>query len=148
MPITDGLGQAVRNSALNLLRADTGPPALVVFDSKVPANTSVNAGYVLVYFYLDRPYDDPGNAQDGRSRVWVGHWICHSVSGGEDGIAAAAVNERVRTALLDARPVIAGFTAAGTGQFRLDSSLPPQRDESTGVLVMDVVSTYRLRLES
>lgn len=144
--MTDGLDQAIANAGLNLLRSDLGPPPLVVCDGKVPAGTA--PPYVQVYFYLDRPIDDPGNAQDGRSRVWVGHWICHCVGGGEDAVAARAVAQRVRTALLDVRPTVAGFTAAGTGQFRLDSSLPPQRDESTGALVMDAVSTYRLRLES
>lgn len=148
MPITDGLDQAVRNSALNLLRADLGPPALQVFDSKVPPNTSPDAGYVLVYFYLERPADNPDNSLDGRSRVWIGHWICHSVGSGEDGVAAAAVNQRVRTALLDVRPTVAGFAAGAVGPFRLESAVPATRDESTGVLVMDAVSTYQLRLQS
>lgn len=146
MPITDGLDQAVAKAGLDLLRADVGPPALQVFDGKVPANTA--PPYVQVYFYLDRPIDDPGNAQDGRSRVWVGRWICHCVGGGDDAVAARMVAQRVRTALLDVRPTVAGFTAGGTGQFRMDSAQPPQRDETTGVLVMDTVSTYRLRLES
>jgi len=55
------------------------------------------------------------------------------------------VAERVRTQLLDVRPVVAGLA---TGLLRLEQSLPPARDESTGVLVMDAVVVYRLRATS
>jgi hypothetical protein len=53
------------------------------------------------------------------------------------------VAQRVRTALLDVRPTIAGLSC---GLIRLEGDpLPPQRDETTGVLVMDAIETYRLR---
>jgi hypothetical protein len=143
VPITDGLDQALTNVALTLLAADLGPPALVVFDGVVPANTAVNAGYVLVYSYLSRPSEDPDNNLDGRTRVWDQRWILHCVGGTAS--AARAVAQRARTALLDVRPTVTGLAC---GLIRLEESQPPQRDETTGTPVMDAVETYRLRATS
>lgn len=143
MPITDGLDQAVANAGLALLAADIGPPALRVYDGAVPAGTSAAAGYVLVYTYIERPSEDPDNGLGGRSRVWVARWVCHCV--GATAVAARGVAQRVRTALIDVQPTIAGLT---TGLIRLEQAIPPERDETTGVLVMDAVETYRLRATS
>lgn len=140
MPITDGLDQAIANAALTLLLADVGPPQLVVFDGVVPPNTPVNAGYVLVYSYLTRPSDNPDNSLNGLTKVWNQRWILHCVGG--TAMAARAMAERARTALLDVRPVVAGLAC---GLIRLEETQPPQRDETTGVLVMDAVQTYSLR---
>lgn len=143
MPITDGLDQALANSGLSLLQADVGPPALVVFDGAVP-NPTPTPPYVLVYTTITRPSDDQDNSGDGKTRVWVARWICHCVGG--NATAARAVAQRVRTALLDVRPTIAGFTASAVGPIRMEGdSQPPRRDETTGVFVMDAVETYRLR---
>lgn len=141
MPITDGLDQALANAGIALLQADLGPPPLVVYDGVVPATASANGGYVLVYTTISRPSDDPDNALVGRTGVWVVRWICHCVGGTASG--ARAVAQRVRTALLDVRPTVAGLSC---GLIRMEGdSQPPQRDETTGVLVMDAVETYRLR---
>lgn len=141
--MTDGLDQALANAGLALLALDLGPPPLVVFDGVVPNGTSVNAGYVVVYTSVDRPSDDPDNPLNGQSRVWVARWICHCV--GSTAPAARAVAQRVRTQLLDVRPVITGLS---TGPIRWEQSTPPQRDETTGGLVMDAVEIYRLRATS
>lgn len=147
MPITDGLDQAIADAVLTLLDADNGPPPLVFYDGVVGPKPDFNAGYVLVYTTIHRPIDDPGNAQDGRSRVWVARWVLHCVSSTAKG--ARGVAQRARAALLDVRPTVAGFTAAGTGQIRMDTEpAPPQPDEQLGSPVMDAVQTYRLRLES
>jgi hypothetical protein len=138
--VTDGLDQAISNLAVTYLSADVGPPPLVVFDGVVPAGTAVNAGYVLVYSHLARPSDDPDNSINGRSGVWVCRWIVHNVGGTAS--AARALGQRSRTALLDVRPTIAGLAC---GPIRLEDSQPPQRDETTGSLVMDLIQTYRLR---
>lgn len=143
MPITDGLDQAITNVALTLLAADVGPPPLVVFDGVVPANTPVNAGYVLVYSYISRPSEDPDNPLNGLTKVWDCRWILHCVSGSAAG--ARGVAQRARTALLDVRPVVAGLSC---GLIRLEDTQPPQRDETTGGLVMDSTATYRLRATS
>ena len=137
--MTDGLDQAIANAGLALLTADT---SLVVCDGVVPAGTQ--PPYALVYTTVNRPSEDPDNAADGLSRVWSAAWIVHSVGG--NAAAARAVAQRVRTALLDIRPVISGLSC---NKIRMDpDSPPPQRDETTGVVVMDLVQTYRLRATS
>lgn len=136
--MTDGLDQALADVGLNLLRADLGPPALVVFDGAVPDPTPAPP-YVLVYFYVDRPSEHPDNSGDGRSRVFVARWICHCV--GANAMAARAVAQRVRTQLLDQRVTVPGLAS---GLIRHDESVPPTRDETTGVLVMDAVEVFRL----
>lgn len=134
--MTDGLDQAIANAGLALLTADT---SLVVCDGVVPAGTQ--PPYALVYTTVNRPSEDPDNAADGLSRVWSAAWIVHSVGG--NAAAARAVAQRVRTALLDIRPVISGLSC---NKIRMDpDSPPPQRDETTGVVVMDLVQTYRLK---
>lgn len=139
MPITDGLDQALVNAGLALLAADTGPPALVVYDGVVGPSPNVNAGYVVVYSTTEWPGGAPGDALDGISGSPTVRWICHCV--GSTAAASRAVRARVRTALLNRRVVIAGLDLGlireepGTG--------PPQRDETTGPPVMDTVVTYR-----
>lgn len=142
--MTDGLDQVLANAGLALLAADVGPPALRVFDGVVPPNTSVLLGYVVVYCTVNRPSEDLDNSADGLSRVWSAAWITHSV--GSTAAAARAVQQRVRTQLLDVTPSIVGLSC---GRIRMDpDSPPPVRDESTGVVVMDAISTYRLRATS
>lgn len=137
--MTDGHDQALADAGLDLLRADA---LLTVHDGVVPAGAA--RPYVLVYTSISRPSEDPDNAADGRTAVWVARWICHCV--GDNAGAARAVAQRVRTALLDVAPAVAGLSC---GLIRMEAeSLPPQRDESTGVPVMDAVETYRLRATS
>ncbi len=138
--MTDGLDQLLANAGLALLNAD---PGLVVFDGAVP-NPTPAPPYAVVYTTVTRPSEDPDNSANGLSGVWVASWIVHSVGG--NAAAARAVAQRVRTALLDVRPVIAGLSC---NRIRMDPDAPPpQRDESTGSVVMDAVNTYRLRATS
>lgn len=133
---TDGLDQAIINAGLALLVADT---SLVVYDGVVPPNPV--PPYCVVYSSLSRPSGDPDNSANGRTNVWVARWIIHCV--GANAVSSRAVAQRVRTQLLDVRPVVAGLAC---GLIRMeDDTTPPQRDETTGVLVMDSISTYRLR---
>lgn len=134
--MTDGLDQALANVGLDLLRADA---QLTVFAGSVSSPTPAPP-YVVVYFTVGRPSDDPDNSADGLSRVWVARWICHCVGGNDT--AARAVAQRVRTALLDVRPTVAGLSC---GLIRWEESQDPQRDETTGSLVMDAVEIYSLR---
>jgi hypothetical protein len=137
---TDGLDQALIEAGLALLAADTD---LVTYDGAVP-NPTPAPPYCVVYSTISRPSDDPDNSADGRTRVWVARWIIHCV--GANAASARAVAQRVRTQLLDARPVIAGLEC---GLIRMEGDAqPPRRDETTGALVMDVVQTYRLRATS
>lgn len=136
--MTDGLDQALYNAGLALLTAD---PSLTVFDGVVTAGAA--PPYVVVYGTVARPSDDPANSADGRTRVWVPRWICHCVGG--NATAARAVAQRVRTAMLDVRPTVAGFAVGAVGPIRLEAPPnPPSKDEMTGVVVMDQVETYRL----
>jgi len=137
--MTDGLDQALAASAIALLTADT---SLNVLDGVVPNGTV--PPYVLVYTSLGRPSADPDNSIDGRSRVFTVRWYCHCVGGNAQ--AARAVAQRVRTALLDVRPVVAGLQC---GLIREQPDPPaPVRDEMTGTLVMDAVEIYELRASS
>lgn len=137
--MTDGLDQAIAQAGLTLLTADTG---LVVYDGVVPPGPV--PPYVVVYTTISRPSEDSDNAGDGRTRVWVARWICHCV--GANATSARAVAQRVRTQLLDVRPTVAGLAC---GLIRMDGEmLPAQRDESTGVPVMDAVATFQLRATS
>jgi hypothetical protein len=137
--VTDGLDQALAQAGLDLLTADAG---LTVYDGVVP-NGAVRP-YVLVYISVSRPSEDLDNPLTGRSAVWTTRWFCHCV--GDSAKAARAVAQRVRTQLLDVVPVVAGLSC---GPIRMESdSLPPQRDETTGVPVMDAVETYRLKATS
>lgn len=123
------------DAGLALLRADT---SLVVYAGSVP-NPAPNPPYVLVYVDVAWPDGDPGNGADGTSGTCVTRWYCHAIGGNLQ--AARAVATRVRTALLDKRPTITGRAC---GLIRQEATQPPQRDESTGALVMDQVAVYRL----
>ena len=134
--MTDLLDVAVVNAGLDLMRADT---LLNVFDGVVPSPTPTPP-YVLVYSTVTWPSDDDTiSALDGRSRRVVARWICHCV--GESQQASREVAQRVRAALLDARPQIAGLQP---GFIRDEQDDPPVRNEQTGVVVFDAVHVYRL----
>lgn len=137
---TDGLDQALIDAGLALLTADAG---LVTYDGAVPSPTPAPP-YCVVYSTISRPSEDPDNSANGRTGVWVARWIVHCV--GANAISSRAVAQRVRTQLLDVSPVITGLAC---GRIRMDGdTAPPHRDETTGVLVMDSISTYRLKATS
>jgi hypothetical protein len=138
--MTDGIDQALANLVLGLLEADT---ALKTYDGLVPKDA--RPPYRQVYVSITRPSEDPDTAADGRSSVWVARYYVHNVASGLDASGARAVAQRTRTTLLDVRPVIAGLNC---GLLRLEDSQPPERDETTGVLVMDAITTYRLKATS
>lgn len=139
--MTDGLDQALAQVALDLLATDV---QLVTYDGAVPSNPTPSPPYCVVYTTMSRPSDDPDNALDGRSGVWVVRWIVHCV--GANAEASRAVAQRVRTQLLDVHPTVVGLSCQ---RIRMDGDAsPPQRDETTGSLVMDSIVTYRLRATS
>lgn len=132
--------QAHAAAVLGLLDADNGPPALVFYDGAVP--TGALPPYVVVYFSYDQPepaIDTQGSSMEAGSVRVDCHAYCHSV--GSNGAAARAVAARVRSALLDATPAVSGRQVF---PIRHVDNQPMQRDESTGVLVMDQVDVYRL----
>lgn len=141
--MTDGLDQAMADAGLNLLRADLGPPALVVLDGPVPAGQQ--PPYIRAYTtieWLPGPEDD-NNALDGVSGRAVVRWTLHCVGANDQ--AARAVAQRARTQLLDKRPAIAGMVP---GMIRHEQGVPPTVDEITGVAVVDAVHVYRLTVDT
>jgi hypothetical protein len=139
--VTDGLDQALANAGLALLAADT---QLTVFDGQVPdASPSQQPPYVVVYTTVGRPGDDLDRPLTGRSAVFEARWIVHAVGGNAQ--AARAVAQRVRTQLLDQVLVVPGLVCAPV---RWEDSQPPQRDETTGVLLMDAVEIFRCKATS
>lgn len=120
-------------AVLNLLDAAITLP---VFDGKVPDGTSPDGGYVLCYF------DSADPEFDFRAQAWQFTLTatCHSVGGNAQ--AARQIADLVRTALLGVRPTVAGRDCHPITR---DDGSPPQRDESTGSLVMDQVDLYVLR---
>ncbi|MDP9145660.1 MAG: hypothetical protein M3N43_13390 [Actinomycetota bacterium] len=124
-------------AGMALLRADTGLTIYPDLDGVTPDTAA--PPYVRVYPYIERPPDAGGNNLNGTSGTWTVRWICHCVAANER--AATAVAMRVRVALLDARPTVAGREC---GLIRHDGSAPPRRDSDLGYQVFDLIEMYRL----
>lgn len=135
--MADLFDQAHVDAGLALLRADPGLTVYPGPDGVTPRTP--DRPYVRVYATVERPAVALGNALRGASTEAVVRWWCHCVADSEP--AAVAVAMRVRAALLDQRPVIAGRSC---GLIRQAEARPPMRDETTGVQVMDLVQVYRL----
>lgn len=135
--MTDQLDELHARAGLDLLEADA---ALTVYEGGVPSPTP-DPPYVVVYTIVTWPsaLEGGANALDHRSVTCHVSWLCHCV--GLTAAAARAVGMRVRAALLNQRPTIAGRSC---GLIQQDDAQPPTRDESTGRLVIDVMSTYSL----
>ena len=115
-------------------------PGLMIYDDAVPNGTT--APYALLYIAGTFAPGAPGNALDGTSREFTSRAIVHCV--GADQVAARAIAGKVRSRLLDVRPVITGRSC---GMIRQDAALDPVRDETMGSLVMDMVTIYRFASE-
>jgi hypothetical protein len=122
---------------LALLDADNAAPALTWFDGKVPTGTDPKVTpYVVAYFDSADPEADFTAAPYQFEMTAT----CHCVGGSAQ--AARMVADRVRTALLGVIPAVSGRACWPVVR---ESGTPPQRDESTGSLVMDQVDVYTLR---
>ena len=126
--------QAHADAILALLRAD---PDLTVHDGHVPDGSE--PPYVLVYVADADPEQSNSHSLTAESTRHVTWAYCHCV--GANQIAARAVAQRVRAALLDVTPTIPGRAC---WPIRREDGQPAQRDESTGVVVVDLVDVYRL----
>lgn len=132
--------QVHADAILALLDADNALPPLVVYDGRVPDGAV--PPYVLVQTHVEYPKSGAGNSLDGQSKTVVARFYCYCVGG--NAIAARAVAQRTRAALLNVRPVIAGREC---GLIDEEQSIPPDRDEQTGTLVMTAIRVYRLRTD-
>ncbi|MET7395620.1 hypothetical protein ABZS66_19230 [Dactylosporangium sp. NPDC005572] len=130
------------NAFLGLLRESAGLVVLPVAPGTPGSGRGiVPAGrkppYVVAYFAAERP---SGGRLDGRSTRMVVRGYFHCV--GETTTAAQAVADQVAAAVLDVKPVIAGRAC---WPIRHEASQPPpEPNESTGGLVVDLVDVYRL----
>lgn len=109
-------------------------PVWQAYDGALPSPTPARPYWVV---YFTQAYPDltfTGVTKTFQLRVTV-----HNVSG--NGVAARIGSDRARALLLDVRPVVAGRTCY---RIRWEESVPPQRDESTGAVVMDAIDTYML----
>lgn len=138
--MTDGLDQALADAGLNLLLADVGPPPLVVFDGAV-TNPTPAPPYVVVYTTISHTDDPTMTGLNGVVKRAHVRWTCHCV--GSTAKASRAVAQRVRTALLNQRPTVAGMNV-GLIKDDQDSPADPVRDETTGVLVIDTIHVFSL----
>ena len=129
--------QAHADAVLAKLRAAVGSPALVVYDGQVPEDPA--PAYVVVYLHAETPELPDSRSVQGASERFVVSVYCHCVGGAA--VAARAVAQRVRGALLDVVLIVPGRRCFPV---RHADSQPPQRDETTGRLVMDQVDVYRL----
>jgi hypothetical protein len=128
------------DAIMALLDGDNTAPALVVFKGSVPAATA--PPYVCVYFADADPEQPDSRPLDGTPQRFMIRAYVHSVGGNET--AALAVAQRVRTALLNVVPNIAGRSCF---PIRREEGQPIRRDESTGGLVQDKADVYRLESE-
>lgn len=131
--MTDYLEELHAQQGLAALIAN--PNLLAVYDGKVP--DSAPFPYVLVYTRVQWPRDGLGTSLSALQVTATATFTCHCAA--ESAAAARAVQGQVRSALLNFRPAITGRNCSPIKQ---DESLDPNRDETTGRLVMDAVSIY------
>lgn len=137
--MADNLEAVHMNAGLDLLRA-AGLTVYPDADGNVPLARDRAETYVLAYVSIERPTGGASNRINGDSDTWITRYYCHCV--GPNEYSAGAIAGRVRVAMLDVTPAMAGRTPT---PIRQDADQPTQRDESTGTAVYDRVVVYRLR---
>jgi len=131
--VVDPVPQPAAAAFLALLGTNTN---LNVIDADVPVGQE--PPYVNVYI-VGGP--DAGDNLGFRSDEATVRAYCHSV--GETAAAARIIAGQGASTLIDERLTIAGWSC---GPIRRELSIPPERDESTGVPVMDQVDVYVWRM--
>lgn len=132
--------QAHVNAVLALLSASV-PATTGVYDGAVPDSPA--GQYVVTDFYLATP--DGLQAPDAVSLNFDSDVVdlqiyCHCVGG--DAAASRAVSAQVRVALLNVTPVVVSRLCH---PIRHRESAPPQRDEQTGRLSLELTDVYGFR---
>jgi len=110
---------------------------LVVCDGVVASG--IRPPYVVVYFADADPEEAESRDLTMSTDRHVLRIYTHSV--GATAAAAREVGKRVRQALRDVAPSVAGRQC---WPIRREDGAPSRRDETTGSLVMDQVSVWRL----
>lgn len=109
-------------------------PLLTVYDERVPETPA--SAYVRPYVNELARIGDDLTMGPTEAKVWVS---CHCVADTAKGARIVANN--VRATLLGVRLNVTGWLC---WQIHHEQSIPPQRDESTGRLVMDQIDVYSL----
>lgn len=138
--MADLIDKAHADVGLALLVANPALGVAKVFDGRVPEDANGKSPpppYVLVYTIVEWPRDGIGTALVATQNTVTTTLYCHCV--GETAAAARAMAMEARASLLNVRPVIAGRNC---GPIKQTEAVPPQRDETTGRLVMDAVAAY------
>lgn len=128
------------DAVMALLDADNANPPLVVFKGRVP--DGVEPPYVCVYFTDTDPELPDSRSLDGLPERYMIRAYTHCVGGSET--AALSVAQRVRTALRNVTPNIAGRSCF---PIRREEGPPARSDEGTGGQVVTKSDTYRLESE-
>lgn len=128
------------DAIIALLDADNATPPLVVLKGKVPSDTS--PPYVCVFFADTDPELTDSRSLDGMPQRYMIRAYVHCVGGNET--AALAVAQRVRAALRNVTPAVAGRNCF---PIRREEGPPPRSDEGTGGQVVTKSDTYRLESE-
>lgn len=134
--MSDLLDELHAQVGLTLLTANPALGPAKVFDGKVPDPTP-DPPWVLVYSVVEWTRDGIGTAITASQITVTTTYYCHCV--GLTAAAARVVGMQARQSLLNVRPVITGRNCGPIKQFE---TVPPQRDETTGRLVMDAVGVY------
>jgi hypothetical protein len=133
----DQLDEAHAAVAIDILEADNAWP---VYVDGVPDDAT--RPYALIYPVVSWPKGRLSDALDGKTRTCETRWYIHCA--GETDQGSRAVAGRVRQLLLNVRPTIAGRSC---GLISQEASPPAARDETTGVLVLDIAAVYLLVTE-
>jgi hypothetical protein len=116
-------------------------PNHTTHDAKVPDDAV--APYTLVYFTVVTPSGDrAADAVDLTFNSDVIDLLIYTHNVGNNAAAARGVQAKVRLALLNVRPVVAGRKCF---PIRFYDDAPAIKDETTGKLIMDLADVYRLR---
>jgi hypothetical protein len=131
--VVDPVPQPTAVALLALLGTNTN---LTVVDGDVAVGQE--PPYVVVYL-AGAPH--AGDDLNGRSTEASPRAYVHSV--GKTPAAARIVSGQVASTIIDQRLSVSGWSC---GPIKSELSNPPERDESTGVVVMDQIDVYRWRM--
>lgn len=131
--MVDPVPQPTATAFLALLGTNTN---LTVIDGDVPVGQE--PPYIVVY---TAGGPDEGDNLGLRSNEATVRAYCHSV--GETAAAARIIAGQAAATIVDQRLTVTGWSC---GPIKRELSNPPERDESTGVVVMDQVDVYRWRM--
>lgn len=136
--------QDLADAFFALARSAPGSPSLAVYEGAIP--DGAEPAYALVYFYIDTA--DGLTAPDAVSLSFdsdvIDVWAYVHCVGAEPEAerAARAVSGRFRSAVLNQTLTVANRSCF---PIRQHDGQPPQRNEDTGLTIIDQVDVYGFR---